>query len=403
MQSMDDNSPPQHLGNIDHSYQLYPLNEDEESTSQYILRRLKLSANMTIAPTHHINDMGEFTGFSLATDKLCHVGDAPFHQQMFFGLSACVCQTTDAEVAKILADRAGYKKRLEGLNEKIRQNLLSEAKPASFECIPLDTHGVCTNSIESTRIKSTWRKGVDNASWALEPPSMLGVFHGYIRLPSGERCAKLFVVCDSGCQNACVEYYNMMLDLGEDATLEEAANCEETWWLQKACSRARNRMLYVACEALDLTPEQSITDIHAHDGCKVAVPVCETLRHDFFLNRDQKAVFLNSCVDTTRVQNGILCKMHETEGVWVFKGAPRGNSKSLFGGMFGTRSRTCVFPMETYETGGARNVPSICCTGEKGRKQYLHFNNDFMQNLTLSGWERDYGITELVPIAVIYA
>lgn len=401
MEGPDTDAAEAPLAAIDHSFQLFPPSEDEESTARYITQRLKVPAQMTIVPTHHINDMGEFTGFHLAANKSCFVGDAPFNQQMFFGLSACACQTTDAEMAKILADRDGYQRRLDRLIESINGDLLNGAKPASFECIPFDTHGTCTDNIESTRIKSTWRKGVDNAAWALEPPKMLGVFHGYIRLPSGERSSRLFVVCDSGCQNACVEYYNMMLDLGADATLEEAVHCEETWWLQKACSRARNRLIFLTCEALGLAPQQSMTDIHSHDGCKVAVPVCETLRHDFYMNRAQQVVFLNSCVDTTRVQNGILCKMHETEGVWVFRGAPRANSNSMFGGMFGARNRVSVFPMETYET-NSRAVPSISCATGRGRKQYLHFNNDFIQNLTMSGWERDYGITELVPIAVVH-
>lgn len=389
-----------HMGEVDRSLLFLDMDEDEESTARYIIGRLNGECSMTVAQAHHINAMGEFTGFHLLVDGKCSVGDAPFNQQMFSGLSACVCQTADADIARILADRAGYKQRLVALVDSIADKLLDGGEAASFACIPTESHGVCTDNIDTTRVKTSWRKGVDNAPWALEPPQMLGVFLGYIRLPSGERSAKLFVMCDSGCQRAAMEYYNMMLDLGKDATLEEAVDCEETWWLQRACSRARNRLLYQACEVLGLTPQQSMTDIQSHDGCKVAVPVCETLRHDFFMDREKRIVFLNGCVDTRRVTNGIMCKMHETEGVWVFRGPPRASSNSMFGGGFGSKSRVSILPMETHEA-NARDAPTISCNTPGGRKSFLHFNNDFIQNLTKAGWERDYGITELVPVAVV--
>ncbi len=37
------------------------------------------------------------------------------------------------------------------------------------------------------------------------------------------------------------------------------------------------------------------------------------------------------------------------------------------------------------------------------RRRYLHFNNSFLQHLQAMGWDRDYGIVELVPIAVVHA
>lgn len=386
---------------IDTSVQLFPLSEDEESTSQHILHCLKTNAKMTILPTHNVNEMGQFSGFKLVASSQCHVSNAPFNEEMFCGLAACMCQTSDNDVARILGNRDEYKAKLLDLINSIDDTLANGSKPASFSCIPSEVNGISMTNNTVTHIKSTWRKGVDSEQWALEKPKMLGVYHGYIRLPSGEKQAKLFVVCDGGCNTACVEYYNMMLDLGKTATLSEAARCEETWWLRKACSRARNRLLYLACEALSLVPQQSITDVHSHDPVKIAAPICETLRYDFFQTNDDHVTFLNCCVDTTRIQNGILCKMHNTEGLWVFKGAPRSNSNSFFGGMFGRKDHLSVFPMQTNEITN-KKMPKISSMVDGKLKHFLHFNNDFLQNLTKTGWDRDYGIVELVPVVDIH-
>jgi hypothetical protein len=374
------------------------MSADELSTVEYITEKLGVSAALSVSPTHHISGEGEFTGFQLEMDSLASVGNAPFNPSMFCGLACCLVQTSDKVIAQIMLHRESFQQKLQDLVKDLEQEVLDGAPVASFDCIPVDYHGACKDNIESTQIRANRRKGVDNVAWVLEPPKMVGVSLGYIRLSSGERSQRLFVVCDSGCPNACMQYYNMMLDLGGDATLGEAAHCEETWWLQRACSRARNRLLYVVCEKLGLTPEQSITDIHSFNNCKIAVPVCETMRCDFYERKDKKVVLLNSCVDTTRVQNGILCKMHESEGFWIFHGAPRSHSRNVFGGPFGKQTTFCIFPMETYECSANKNVPHVTVYVNGLKKNYFSFNNNFLQHLTLTGWERDYGVTELLPL-----
>eukprot|EP00961_Rhodomonas_salina_P089552 1204244-Rhodomonas_salina.5 len=313
-------------------------------------------------------------------------------------MSMCTINADDSSIAKLLSDRDSCQKKLQGLLDCIEEQLSKSQTAASFSCIPQDMHSSCSDTIQTTHIRSSSRRGVDNQLWDVESPSMLGIFHGYVRMPNGERKMSMFMVCDGGCTNACIEYYNMMLDLGEEATLYEAAQCEETWWLQRACSRCRNRILYMACQALSLDPQQSTSDIYSMDQRRVVVPSCETLRHDFFATHNNKVCILNSSVDTTRVQNGIMCRMHPSEGIWVFKGAPRANSYSTFGGMFGNNQSGGVFPTETFET-QRKEHPTILCAG----KRYLHFNNQFMQNLSSIGWDRDYGVIELIPIAVVYS
>ncbi len=171
------------------------------------------------------------------------------------------------------------------------------------------------------------------------------------------------------------------------ATLNEVPDCEETWWLRKASSRARARIMYMvrtlclrwplctsdaafgqAAVALGLTPRGIVDDVHSQDGCKIMTPVCETLTHDVSRVRENQVPpttpreharapvtlgasqvqILNHAVDTTRVQNGIVVKMHPTEGMWVFRGATRVTTgNNVFGGMFGD-------PVRAAQTNPAR-------------------------------------------------
>ena len=118
------------------------------------------------------------------------------------------------------------------------------------------------------------RRAVDSEHWVPDAPLTLGVYQAHIRATSGERRHGIFIVCEGGCRRAANEYYNMMIDLGdavcragslrrasrcetdkhsEQATLNEVPDCEETWWLRKASSRARGRIMYLVGAASELT------------------------------------------------------------------------------------------------------------------------------------------------------
>eukprot|EP00961_Rhodomonas_salina_P012209 164477-Rhodomonas_salina.1 len=94
-----------------------------------------------------------------------------------------------------------------------------------------------------------------------------------------------------------------------------------------------------AAEALQLRPRASVVDTHSMESNRIVTPVCETLRHDLQRNQDGSVLILNHAVDTTKVKNGIIVKMHESEGLWLFRGAPRPNASNAFGGMFGDAQR----------------------------------------------------------------
>jgi hypothetical protein len=130
------------------------------------------------------------------------------------------------------------------------------------------------------------------------------------------------------------------------------------------------------------------------------------------IKRDGRFVTIhNSSVDTTRITNGILCQMHPAEGVWLFRGAPRGTG--LHGAMFGNHGVCGSFPTRapTVSTGLAglkastnlHDGASVVRLSDGGRRvgeKHVCFDEAFFKNLERMQWNRDNGYVELIPIIV---
>lgn len=392
---------------MDLSFALFSLSENEKFTIEAMLDKKEegmggaRATRVLVMPTHNIDEDGCLNGFAYQGADTLHVGGAPFSRSMFHGLAICECITDSKDVARLIEKPEECTKALRLLYDSLaeqREGPAASVSEAKFSCIPCDVNGLGGHIAGSIPM----RRAVDNKDWALDPPRMMGVFQAHIRNPGGARRHAIFVACDGGCDAASNEYYNMMLDLNTGATLAEAVTCEETWWLQKACARARNRILFLTCEALGLSPQTTTTDTHAHVPHTVAVPVCETLRHDISRNDSGSVQILNHAIDTTRVKNGMLCTMHPSEGIWLFGGAQRPAVNNTFGGMFGDKRKCGYFPTHSFAT-ESKEHPGITVASSSGKKRYIHFNNEFLQHLQSMGWLRDYGICELIPIATVTA
>ena len=144
-------------------------------------------------------------------------------------------------------------------------------------------------------------------------------------------------------------------------------------------------------------------DIQAFGRAQVAIPTSESVEHDLGKIGARVSVY-NGCVDTTaRNLNGIVCNMHPSEGLWLFRGAPRG---SCFGSMFGDHKTCGFFPT---------NAPRVCrpqsilvqdadCVVRlapiQGKQPFMCFDEAYMKNLEAMQWNRDNGYVELIPIVV---
>ena len=304
-------------------------------------------------------------------------------------------------------------------------------------------------------LHSTQLRSVDCKPWVPELPESIGLYHAYIRGYNRDvRTHKLFAICSGGCSKASDQFFNLVIDVGKEWTAGEVADSEEAWWLKKACYRSRCRLLKMMADHFGIKIK-SVDDVLAHPDTRVplmkrtevtpamdhvdlidfsdsscsprihrtfanstsrvdyssnvslAVHCTDTVENDM-IRRDEKFVTIhNSCVDTTRVTNGILCQMQPAEGVWLFRGAPRGTG--VYGAMFGSQQICGAFPtrapvVEVSSRAPARLHDGSCIVRaevkEARTERHMCFDEAFFKNLEKMQWNRDNGHIELIPIIV---
>ena len=62
-----------------------------------------------------------------------------------------------------------------------------------------------------------------------------------------------------------------------------------------------------------------MADACGYDPCRMASCTTETMVNSMVRQRDGQITVMSKCTDTTRVENGVLCSMHPSEGFWLFK------------------------------------------------------------------------------------
>ena len=118
----------------------------------------------------------------------------------------------------------------------------------------------------------------------------------------------------------------------------------------------------------------------------------------------ERVVVHNACADTTKNMNGLVCSMHPSEGVWLFRGASRGGG---FGSIFGDKTVCGAFPVtlpKVRRTESVNVLDSSCVvrlkTGGGKKEAFMCFDEAYFKNLERMQWNRDNGYVELIPIVV---
>eukprot|EP00961_Rhodomonas_salina_P092010 1238091-Rhodomonas_salina.1 len=62
--------------------------------------------------------------------------------------------------------------------------------------------------------------------------------------------------------------------------------------------------------------------------------------------------------------------MHPSEGLWLFRGAPRANGGNAFGGMFGDIKVCGAFPTHMFETESKQHAAMVCGSGAQRRRTW---------------------------------
>jgi len=397
-------------------FALFSISSDEMATCKAILEQEK-TANLTLMPTHHISPNGDMMGFRYECGAYCSGDVIPVVRTMFFGHTAVECLDDDAAIMRLMSDTEGNQARMREFIGIIKALNM----PADLDCIP--DNATClthTGLMQATDLRS-----VDSKPWKPEPPESIGLYHAYIRGYNRDvRAHKLFIVCSGGCSKAADQFCNLVIDVGREWTAGEVAESEEAWWLRRACQRSRCRLVKMLADHFGVRVK-SVEDVLAHpdsatdiDSCAAvlqAVPSTDTVEHDMTKRDGSFVTIHNSSVDTTKITNGILCQMHPAEGVWLFRGAPRGTGVhgAMFGnhvvcGSFPTRAPTVVAtPLTGFKnassTTSLHDGASVVRMSEGGKRmgeKHVCFDEAFFKNLERMQWNRDNGYVELIPIIV---
>jgi hypothetical protein len=398
--------------------QSFSLHQPSGEVMQTIDSILIEDASMKLLPTHCINSAGELEGFMLSVPAKAKGGVLPINRTMFHGTSlfevVCKAGNFNADVMR-LQQTTDIRDTMKTLMQKISDN--SDGKEASFRCVPdnVDMLSSVRSDGESHVAKTTGKRSVDFADWQPELPHSIGLYQAFCRgYQKDLRVHKLFIGVSGGLNRCSDEFYNLLLDVGNEFNCQEVAFSEEAWWLRKACQRARSRIALLTAKHYGLEIS-TCTDLFSYNQDQIGVPVVDTVEFDIKEMPDETVEFYSACTDTTAIQNGIIAKMHESEGMWIFRGGAKSSAKATsFGALFGSKSVCGVFPTRSPYYKRTQGSPSfvngldteliVRHTSTPRLKADGHvfqcFDEQFFGNLTTMQWDRNSGVIELVPIVI---
>lgn len=197
----------------------------------------------------------------------------------------------------------------------------------------------------------------DACAWdpELGEDSFLGIYYQWITESDGRKELKIFLGVKTWCSSLGMDIINLIKRLPLNVTAKDFVESQEIWWWRNVNERNRLRILKMYADSLGLHV-MDMKDPNSPGQEYMAVKFNETLFHSLeFKPTDQKVHTLNMCVNTTDVQNGIVCCMAPHEGLWCFHGYKNSfDSKPIFGVGFGDKER--VFPVQTIRLFNAMEV-----------------------------------------------
>ena len=406
-------------------FRSFSLHEPSNEANQTIDSILVDGTSMKLLPTHCINAAGELEGFQFLAPNKSKGSILPVNRTMFHGTSLfevnCVASKSsgvfNADVMRLMQTTD-----TRSSMRTLMDNIVTRAvgNEATFRCVPdnvdlLSSLKADSSVMEASVARTSGKRSVDFADWCPELPHSIGLYQAFCRgYQKDVRVHKLFIGVNGGLNRCSDEFYNLLLDVGNEFTCQEVAFSEEAWWLRKACQRSRSRVALLCAEHFGLNIATT-RDLFSFTQDQIGVPIVDTVEFDIKEGADGEVEFYSGCIDTTSIQNGIITKMHESEGMWVFRGGAKSSAKATsFGALFGSKNVCGVFPTRSPYYKRLQGSPSYV-NGLDSELIVRHsslprtkadgyvfqcFDERFFGNLSTMQWDRNCGVIELVPIVV---
>ena len=373
---------------IKKEYVMRPLSTDEETTCESIMKDVE-GGCMIIMPTHHISRYGDLCGFEFQCEYKTPANFLPISRRTFFGHTIVECDEHEETIWKLIINHQRNGEKMGQFLERIK----SECTAATLGCIP-DAHQAFSGYHTQDVLTQ------DSAHWSAEVPESIGIYHAMVRSHTREvREHKLYIVCSGGMRKAADEFCNLLIDVGHKCDAETVAISEEAWWLKKASNRARCDLIYQLAKTFSIKVP-TMQDFQSKEPRLIATHSMDTVCNDIVMDRPtQRIRLLNECCDTSRCNSGAVVQMHPAEGYWLFRSADKSNRLN----------DVSVFP--THQPMVNDNAYSLPVRIKNGKivysspiqadiKNYMCFDEQYFQQLQAMKWNRNNGITELIPIVV---
>lgn len=401
---------------VDHV--LHPLSADECQVYRTLVNTP--GSHITAAPNHFINEHGDIDGFRFDIPATESAALLPVSRHMGFRHACveCVEEHPDfsGENHQILDMLQNQEQILERLKDLVRRmHLEAPCKPPSFDCMPQDS--------DSTDPLLRLNRAVDSRDWNVEPPSTLGIYHAYVKGRNRDlRSHKLFIIASGGCSKLSHDFYNLVFDARDYITAAQLAESSESWYLSQISHRNAARILNMTAEEFDIQIPTTF-DHHSYDPCRIMASCTTETITSCITHKKGRVTIHESSTDPSTSQNGMLFAMHPSEGIWLFKGPSIHNrSSSQYGGAFGHGNPLPCFPIATApiysgyaysskknHTVQPRKSGTVAFINHSGvdildydSPAYTSVDEAYIQELCSMLWNRDNGLIEFIPIAVVH-
>jgi len=370
---------------------LFPLSQHAKNTLLSIARSCP-SAALKLSPfCHEIPDGAhDVRGWILDLPANAPASALPINCSMFDGLTLVQCNCTEEEVLDLLTHSAKSRERLSKAIENIMENIKEEQRATWRRCrptangVPSSLYSAFVGRDNKISLCSTQDcvPLVDSEAWVpeLSPDGFIGLYHHWHPV---KKRLMLYLVCQSYLPKACLEFADMVRDIGDACTAHDILHSEEVQWLRHACSRNRARLIAKVCESMGLGYPTMLDYCNAVPNERMAVSCTEGLHHDL-LPHSKKRVHhrngngeglrvLNYCSSTEHSANGSLCSMAPWEGIWVFHGSRQNLSEACFGLPYGSLHLPTIAPQVheqhrnhslTFTSSSGNLVRSGSCKGD---------------------------------------
>lgn len=427
---------------IDVSHCIHPLSPDECDVYESLVDAHD-SCKIVVMPNHHISTSGVVEGYKFTCDRGISANVLPIGREMFFrhSIVECIKSTQTAEmhnedhdILKMLLDQGSIRKKLVEVVRKLQED--AKGMEPSFDCMPegddnLDTTRGVTNWFAST---SATQRTCDSRDWNPEPPQMVGLFHAYTKgMNKDERYHKLFIVVSGGCTSVSDRLYNITMDVKDHITCSDYVDSEEMWYLNRISQRNNAKILHKVATAFNLNTPCMYDAQSYHENSETVACTTETIYCLVQKEGNGNVTVYSRCADPRTCHNGVACTMHPSEGVWLFKGpAVTKQIAQPYGGPFGHNetSGPSSFPTtavridETYHFSSqspknavmeGKAMSRVCSKDSEvitridssgnildpQESMYTYIDETYMKSLAGLQWNRDWGLIELVPIAIV--